>query len=159
MLLLAIDPGSKESGFVVWDGSRILHKGKMENPVIAAIVRGNGAECDTQLCIEKITLYQKVNDDIFDTIIWSGRFIQVWTEWNKAAPDPILITRTDIKSALLPGVPPKQRNDSAIRMALIDKLGAPGTKKDPGPTYGCSKDIWAALALAVVAWERIHVSS
>lgn len=156
-MLLAIDPGSRESGFVVWDGSRIIDKGKFGNMGILSVIRSYGSRGDTLLCIEKITLYQRVNDDIFDTIIWSGRFIQAWTEWNKAAPDPILITRTDIKSALLPGVPTKQRNDSAIRMALIDKIGAPGTKKDPGPTYGCSKDIWAALALAVVAWGRIHV--
>jgi hypothetical protein len=38
--------------------------------------------------------------------------------------------------------------DANIRQALIDKLGAVGTKKAPGPLYGISGHLWAALAVA-----------
>jgi hypothetical protein len=38
--------------------------------------------------------------------------------------------------------------DPNIRQALIDKYGAPGTKKNPGPTYGVSSHLWSALAIA-----------
>jgi hypothetical protein len=44
--------------------------------------------------------------------------------------------------------------DGNIRQALLDRFGpgkaiACGTKKQPGPLYGVSKDVWQALALAV----------
>ena len=48
-------------------------------------------------------------------------------------------------------------NDSNIRQALIDRWGgdqvAIGRKKAPGPLYGFSGDMWAALAVAVTAAE------
>jgi hypothetical protein len=44
--------------------------------------------------------------------------------------------------------------DANIRMVLIDRLGAPGTKKNPGPTYGIKGDIWSALAIAVLAFDK-----
>ncbi|MGH7470493.1 MAG: hypothetical protein ACRENP_21315 [Longimicrobiales bacterium] len=45
--------------------------------------------------------------------------------------------------------------DQNIRQALIDLLGAPGTKKNPGPTYGISGDAWSALAIAVTARDQL----
>jgi hypothetical protein len=45
--------------------------------------------------------------------------------------------------------------DANIRQALIDKIGPQGTKKDPGPTYGISKDVWSALAIAVTHTAKI----
>ena len=45
--------------------------------------------------------------------------------------------------------------DKNIRQAMIDRFGEPGTKKNPGGTYGISKDIWSALAIAAYALD-IH---
>ena len=43
--------------------------------------------------------------------------------------------------------------DGNIRQAILDLYGgkdvALGNKKRPGPLYGVSKDIWAALAVAI----------
>jgi hypothetical protein len=44
--------------------------------------------------------------------------------------------------------------DGNIRQALIDRLGAPGKKKAPGPTFGVVADQWQALALAVTVWDE-----
>jgi hypothetical protein len=47
--------------------------------------------------------------------------------------------------------------DSNVRQALIDLFGgkenAIGTKKTPGPLYGISGDVWAALAVAVTWYD------
>jgi hypothetical protein len=43
--------------------------------------------------------------------------------------------------------------DANIRQALIDRFGAVGTKKMPGPLFGVSSHYWAALAVAVYAAE------
>lgn len=62
------------------------------------------------------------------------------------------LTRPKIKTALC-GTP--RAKDANVRAALIDLYGgsreiAIGRKATPGPLYGVSKDVWAALALAVV---------
>ena len=48
--------------------------------------------------------------------------------------------------------------DSNIRQAIMDRYGstreaAIGTKKNPQELYGVSKDIWAALGVAITASE------
>ena len=48
--------------------------------------------------------------------------------------------------------------DGNVRQALIDRIGAQGTKKKPGPTYGVSKDVWAALAVAVCAHDTLSLA-
>ena len=37
-------------------------------------------------------------------------------------------------------------------------VGKPGTKKQPGPLYGISGDLWSALAVAVTQHDRMSVS-
>ncbi len=43
--------------------------------------------------------------------------------------------------------------DPNIRQALIDRFGAPGTKKNQGATYGLAGDMWSALGVAVTFAE------
>lgn len=49
-------------------------------------------------------------------------------------------------------------SDTNIRAALIDLWGgkekAIGKKATPGPLHGISKDVWAALAVAITYAER-----
>jgi hypothetical protein len=63
-----------------------------------------------------------------------------------------LVFRKDVKMHLCNSMRAKDAN---IRTALIDKLGAPGTKKMQGPTYGVTSHAWAALAVAVTAHETV----
>jgi len=142
--LLAIDPGPAESAYVLWDGSRILDKGKV--PVGAIdwyLIRDSQAD---RVAIEMIASYgMPVGKEVFETCLWIGRYIE------RADPKPTrLVYRAEVKMHLCKSMKAKDGN---IRQALIDRLGAPGKKASPGVTYGVSGDVWAALAVAVTAWE------
>jgi hypothetical protein len=100
------------------------------------------------LAIEQIRVYGIVaGDDTFDTCQWSGRF----QEAHEAKNSPVyMIPRKDIKRHLCGNT---TTNDKYIRQALIDRIGEVGTKKNPGPLFGISGHLWAALAVAFVCME------
>ncbi len=144
-MILAIDPGTTQSGFVRFDGRRVLESGVLANQLMLRTVREWAAEEDCGLAIEKIeAMGMAVGADVFETVHWSGRFLQCWRE-----PDRVQrITRRAVKLGLCGNMRAKDPN---IRQALIDMLGEPGTKRAPGPTYGVTSHAWAALAVAVIA--------
>lgn len=158
MRILGIDPGPIESGWV------ILHA--EQKSVVSSGITGNDdlltrfALNEYRLAHGDIVAFEKVASfgmavgaEVFETVFWTGRFFQVFesaVEMFKL----IRLTRHEIKMHLCHT---DRSTDSNIRQALIDKLGPPGTKKQPGPTYGISKHKWAALAVAVVASEQTPV--
>lgn len=140
-----IDPGTAQSAFVVWNGSAIVEKSIIENLSSLAYLRQ--VECDLVAC-EHIQSYgMAVGKEVFETCYMVGRYWQVCSdrgvEWLRTF-------RSDVKAHWCHS--PKA-NDSNIRAAVIDRLGAPGVKKAPGVTYGISKDLWSALAIAVRAHD------
>lgn len=149
-MILAIDPGTTESGWALFDGKRALDSGVCDNASLLASLNGRisakGPAADS-LAIEMIASYgMPVGREVFETCVWIGRFKQAWF-----APSEVrLVYRKDVKLHLC-GSP--RAKDPNVRQALIDKLGAPGTKKAPGPTYGVKSHAWAALAVAVTAAE------
>jgi hypothetical protein len=146
--LLAIDPGNTESAYVILDGSRLIEFAKVENDVLLARLPFFRDAAD-ELAIEMIASYgMAVGREVFDTCVWIGRFIQAWDR-------PFTrVYRKDVKLHLC-GQP--RAKDGNIRQALIDKYGgkdaAIGKKATPGPLYGVSADVWAALAVAVTHSE------
>lgn len=142
--VLAIDPGPEQSGFVVLNNGRVELSGCEPNDAILLRI-GDGLWDYDVLAIEMIASYgMAVGKDVFETCVWIGRFVQQWR--NDA--NVRLVTRKEIKSHLCGTTKAKDTN---VRQALIDLLGAPGTKKNPGATYGVTKHAWAALAVAVTA--------
>jgi hypothetical protein len=152
MNLLAIDPGPTQSAYVIWDGKKILDKRiEMNLPLLCYLrnpsVYWDAATWPEALVIEQIKSYgMSVSDTIFETVYWTGRFREAWGTQGFFDRYP----RMTIKMHLCHN---SRAKDGNIRQALIDRLGGPGTKKQPGATYGCSKDIWAALALAITAFD------
>jgi len=141
MRILAIDPGTTSSAFILYENEMILGKGKIENEAMLDIIRNTGFDT---LVIEAIASYgMSVGAEVFTTCIWVGRFIQVCVD--KGSPYA-LIFRSEIKMYLCNSMRAK---DSNIRQALIDRFGKPGTKRAPGPTFGLSGDLWSAFAVAV----------
>jgi hypothetical protein len=138
MILLAIDPGSEQSAFVLYDTATkdIIDKRILEN----SLLMGYMGDVDfDELVIEMIACYgMPVGKTVFETCVWIGRFIETSNRTPPAKPYH-LIYRKDEKMFLCNSMKAK---DSNIRQALIDLLGKEKTK-------GCSKDIWAALAVAV----------
>lgn len=161
-MIVAIDPGSEQSAFVIWDGIVVHRKdivsnqellgmlnrgpyGANERRIDAGLPKGN------HLVIEQIRSYgMAVGAETFDTVFWSGRFAEAWE------PRPwTMMPRMDVKMHLCHSARAKDTN---IRQAVIDMCGKPGTVKEPNLVYGEEKGnkdskigshMWPALALAI----------
>ena len=150
MNILAIDPGTYESGYVVWDGKSIIAYGKVDNHKMLKIIADPPWDVEL-LAVERVASYgQRVGQEVFDTCMWTGRFIQAADAELLAFK---LIYRMTIKKYLIGSHTAK---DADIRLRLLDVVGPQGTKKAPGPTYGIKSDIWQALALAVTAYDTLE---
>jgi len=143
MSVIAIDPGTTRSAWVCYDGFPRAF-GIEDNTALLERLGMTGSFGDI-LVIERIASYgMPVGDEVFETVFWSGRFAQAWgRDWTR-------ITRREVKLHLCGSARAKDAN---IRQALIDRFGgkeaAIGRKAAPGPLHGISKDVWAALAVAV----------
>jgi hypothetical protein len=153
--ILAIDPGPTESAYVFFDGEKVWSCGKYQNHTVLGIVKQSAedAEGANRLVIEMIAHYgsgMPAGKSVFDTCVWIGRFTQVACE--RIAVEQVM--RATVKAHLCRSAKAK---DSNVRQALIDLFGgkenAIGTKKTPGPLYGISGDVWAALAVAVTWYD------
>lgn len=145
--ILAIDPGTEQSGWCVFTNGFIFGCGIQSNADLLDRLLHECGDLYDILAIEMIASYgMPVGAEVFATCRWVGRFQQAWRD-----PEAVrLIYRKDVKMHLC-GTP--RAKDGNIRQALIDKLGPAGTKKVPGPTYGVKSHAWAALAVAVTAAE------
>jgi len=160
MRILAIDPGTHESGWVVYDidGGTVLNGAVTDNDaLLCGLVDQEPFETvDMHLAIEMIASYgMPVGREVFETCVWIGRFIQA------AQIEHTFIYRRDVKRHVCNNAHAK---DSNIRQALIDRFGgskeaAIGLKKTPGPLYGFKSHMWAALAVAVTHGDALNDAS
>lgn len=154
MDICAIDPGTEQSAMLCWDGSKISGARILPNWEICSLLTCNNDGRDSMLCIEMIASYgMPVGKETFETVLWIGRFMQAWH--GETDTDAQLVYRRDIKMHHCGSMKAK---DSNIRQALIDKYGAPGTKKNPGKTYELTKDLWQAFALATYVYETSKIA-
>lgn len=148
-VIIALDPGPSETGWVIYQGGRVVHSNVSSNEEVLTRL-GYQFAFDSYrplLAIEMIASYgMPVGREVFETCVWIGRFQQAWHKQN----DVRLIYRKDVKLHLCGTAKAKDQN---IRQALLDKLGPQGTKKAPGPTHGVKSHAWAALAVAVTVHE------
>ena len=141
--VLAIDPGSFQSAWLRFDGTRPGAFGITANEVLTKALRSGGLP--DVVVIEKIESYgMAVGAEVFDTVWWAGRFAEA------ASRVPVvMLPRRAVKLALCGD---SRAKDTNIRQALLDRFGgsaAVGRKAAPGPLYGISRDVWSALAIAV----------
>ena len=140
--ILAIDPGTEQSGWCVLGTGRVMDSGVMANDALLQRIK---RATETGLAIEMIASYgMPVGREVFETCVWIGRFQEAWPDIATAK----LVYRRDVKLYLCGS---SRAKDANIRQALIDKLGPIGTKKAPGPLYGVKSHSWAAVAVAVTA--------
>lgn len=151
MRIIAIDPGPTKSAFVECEGMTIHDKGIAMNDDLLDGLRF-GFEDATRIVIEKIASYgMPVGEDVFETCRWTGRFIEAAMFVGRRVE---MVTRGEVKMHLCKSMRAK---DSNIRQAIVDLYPATGggknpqvgTKRQPGPLFGVSKDIWAALGVAL----------
>lgn len=143
--ILAIDPGTTQSAFVVLnETSKVESCGTWANEELLEAIK-KGEICADRCAIEMVACYgMPVGKEVFETCVWIGRFAE------RTTLPPRFIYRKDIKIHLCGSMKAKDGN---IRQALIDKYGPPGTKKAPGATYGISGHLWSALSVACYALE------
>lgn len=159
MTVLALDPGPEQTAWVRWDGTKILGMGIEPNLLVMLTIEDDSCWVD-RIAIEMIASYGKaVGREVFETCVWIGRFLQIWeTAWAELAAEKtaLLIPRLHVKVHL--GKTAKA-NDANVRQALIARFGEPGTKKNKGTLYGVKSHIWAALAVAVCAHDKLSIGA
>lgn len=165
MLVIGVDPGPEETAWVVLEESPIVAGGplrirafaKESNEPFIHRLRGCGpfegrvfTFADkhypiSHMAIEMIASYgMAVGATTFDTCVFIGRCIEAWGgEYTKVFRKKVALHVCQSPRA----------NDANVRAAMIDKFGAPGTKKNQGGTYGIAGDVWSALAIATTYLE------
>lgn len=149
MKLLAIDPGPKQSAYVLYGKDGVAGYGKIDNNVLLKSIRGGDIGDYDKAAIEMIASYgMAVGAEVFETCVWIGRFMEAITD---TAAEYDLVYRKDVKMHICGSVKAKDAN---IRQALIDRFGPQGTKKNPGPLFGITTDKLAALGVAVTYYDK-----
>jgi len=145
--ILSIDPGNEQSAYACYKNGEFLEFAIVQNETMLHIINQYDAD---RIIIERMEcMGMAVGRSVLDTCVWIGRYIQ------KAGSPVYTIGRRDVKLHMCGSVRAK---DSNVRQAVMDRYGstrqkAIGTKKNPGPLYGASKDIWSAMAIALTASE------
>lgn len=156
-IVLAIDPGTDESGWCAYLNGEVLQAGVMANVELLQYVQRDHFQINGyRLAIEMVASYgMPVGREVFETVRWIGRLQQAWYE-----PENVeLVYRKDVKLHLCGDLRAK---DSNIRQALLDRFPSTGggrtpqvgTKAKPGPLHGVSSHAWSALAVAVYSTDR-----
>ena len=142
MSVLAIDPGTEHSAWVVLDDDGLpIEHARMANVDLLGLLR-RGWPGDA-VVIERLEGYGMayVKDETWETAFWAGRFMEA------ASPLPVhWLKRTAVKLHLLGN---RRGKDSDVLAALVERFGPKGTRAAPGPLYGVAGDIWAAVAVGV----------
>jgi hypothetical protein len=148
VIVLAIDPGSEQSAWLVYNGATdgVRSFALADNETLLEQLRAGVSPDVEVVVIEQIESYgMAVGREIFDTVHWSGRFTEA------AGPTPVVqLPRRKVKVAICHDTKAKDQN---IRLALIDRFGGTEAIRKGGPLYGISKDVWSALAIAITYSE------
>lgn len=141
--LIAIDPGTTDGAYVVWDvvAAKVVEAKILPNDTLIEFIKQQ--QFTDKVFCEMIASYgMAVGKETFETCVWIGRCEQVCLDrgWTFQR-----VYRMDVKMHHCHSMKAKDAN---IRQALIDKYGVQGTKKAPGPLYGIASHMWSALAIA-----------
>lgn len=149
--ILAIDPGSERSAWVLYlDGCVLDHDLEPNERLLERLREGTGF-CDDEdpdlYVIEDVEPRQQpLGREIANTLRWIGRFAEAAQRHAELG----LITRRAVTLHHIDGG--TKNADSRIRAALIDRWGGKPATLKGGPLYGIKADEWQALAVAV-AWQ------
>jgi len=129
---------------VWWDGQRVRRALTIPSEHIRVHI-GSGVQvaCEHLQCFG-----MAIGKETFETAYWIGSI----REYCRTLGAPFhRVYRSEVKMHLCQSMRAKDAN---VRQALIDRFGAVGTKKNPGPLHGVSGHCWSALAVAVTCAAR-----
>ena len=142
--LLAIDPGTFKSGWVMLVDGQITAAGVSANTELLDMITTLAPPC---ISIEWIqSMGMAVGQEVFETCMWVGRFIQLAPKTTQI----IRVPRTQVKLHHCGSARAKDPNVSA---AVREKYGQKGTKREPGYFYLVSSHAWQAFAVGAYVME------
>lgn len=153
--VLAIDPGTTHSAWVLFDGDAVDLRGYEPNESLRDWLTVRPRAKFRHIAIEFVESFgMPVGREVFETVYWIGRFAEAWG-------DDETLTRLSRKDVKLNLCQSARAKDANIRQALLDRFPATGggsvpqvgTKKMPGPLYGIASHTWSALAVAVTWFD------
>ena len=156
MLIISLDPGCQQSAYLLYDPIATAYPlVALASGIVANATLRERLIYDKVLCVADVLIIEEVvsygmpvGREVFETVFWSGRFVEAW------GGTFVLLPRREVKLHLCHS---SKATDATIRQALLDQFGgkerAIGRKACPGPLYGIRKDLWSALALAVT-WSE-----
>lgn len=146
MIIIGVDPGTDQSAVVEWDGFSPTFMEILPNEQLRDWV--DNRKGPSVIAVEMIASYgMPVGKEVFETCLQIGRIQEI--AHGRCVPFR-LVYRLQVKQHLCHD---SRAKDSNIRQALIDRFGPPGVKKSPGVLYGVKSHLWAALAVAVYAYD------
>jgi hypothetical protein len=159
MKILAIDPGTTQSAYILWNGETWQDAEICPNAEIRTVLLDGDYDF---VAIEMVACYgMPVGKEVFETCLWIGRFEECWLNgYHPVTTETVktsfqLVYRRDVKSHFCHSTKAKDAN---IRQAILDRFGgkdaAVGRKASPGPLYGVKSHIWSALAIALYIQDR-----
>jgi hypothetical protein len=157
MKILAIDPGTTESAYVIMDSEtyKPLEFGKVDNNELLFEIKHE--MLFDKVAIEMVASYgMAVGKSVFETCVWIGRFKQAVLDSSPSNVD--FVYRKEVKMNLCGQMKAK---DSNIIQALVDRFAynvpnrGKGYKKTPAFFYGFKADIWQAFALGVSYLDQL----
>lgn len=158
-IILAIDPGSTQSGWCYVDTEDLhpLAHGKTDNRDLLNSLRYTGRQICDLAVIEMVASYgMPVGKEVFTTVLWIGRYFEAVDRLGIGVE---LVERMRVKLHHCHSV---KAGDATIKQALIDRFAygqanrGKGTKGAPGWFYGFHHDVWSAYALAILAADTIN---
>ncbi len=146
-LVVGIDPGTKQSAYVAWDGACVTDVATLPNAQLLTYLRT--IDPDACVVLENIEPYgQVVGRETFETCVWLGRFFQ--RARDIVGPTQVSrLPRRAVKKHLKLGA---RTGDKDVRAALIKLL-----ERDPADWHGVKNHQWSALAIAVTWWNTERV--
>ena len=151
-MILAIDPGNKQSAYVVIDKDlKPIQFAKVDNEKLMKLIKSGEFNGCNHLAIEMIASYgMAVGKTVFETCVWIGIFMEALkTEYGLKAT---WVYRKDVKMNVCNSTRAK---DSNVMQALIDRFApntrnkGKGVKAEPVFFYGFRADVWSAFSVAV----------
>ena len=159
-LVLAIDPGNRESAYCVIDKETLkpMQFGKVKNSelerMMLAYMRWGWELVYSEMVIERVASYgMAVGKEVFQTCEWTGRFVEI------ALLSQVSVSYVYRKDEKMHICGDSRAKDANIRRALIDRFAThdlkngKGTKQDPDFFYQFKADCWAAYSTGLTYIE------
>lgn len=153
MRVLGVDPGTTQTGWVLYDPANKLVRGHgiaMNQDFLTALKEQAFSPSYPYFGVfEMIESFGKpVGAEIFQTVLWTGRFLEHCQPW-------ALMYRSEMKMHLCED---RRVKDPNIRRVLMDRFGGDQSIRKGGQLQGIKAHEWSALAVAVT-FSELHEGS